>query len=187
MPRPLSICAITIALSAVLWPENALAIEGQHRLGLDPSLAMLKVDDKSTWSVGAGLALDYTYGINDQFQFIAEAGHAVVALHQNQDTPSSPRTRPATVTHATAGIGYVIDIIRWVPTIGILVGAYRFGGGTLDGALYLPGLELTAGVDYQLSREWAVGLAAREALFLTSSNYPFYITGMLRIVYSWGF
>ena len=149
---------------------------------------MLKVGDKSTWSVGAGLALDYTYGIDDQFNLMVEAGHSVVALDQNQDTQTTPRTRPATVTHAAAGIGYVIDIIRWVPTIGVLVGGYRLGGGNLDGALYLPGVELAAGIDYQFSRQWSAGIGFRETLFITKmSDYPSYITMLFRVGYSWGY
>jgi hypothetical protein len=167
---------------------EALAIERQHHFGLNPTLAMLKVGDKSTVSVGAGLGLHYTYGINDQFNFMAEMNGSIVALNQEQDTSTTPRTRPAQVGHATAGIGYVIDVLRLVPYIGVLVGGYSLTGGTLDNPLLLPGVELALGLDYQLSRHWAIGLAGRQHLLLTKiSTYPSYTTLMLRFEYMWGF
>ena len=95
---------------------------------------MLKVDDKSTLSTGAGIGAHYTYGIDDQFNFMAELNASIVAADQKQDTPTSPHTRPAEVDHALAGVGYVIDVLRWVPYFGVLAGGYRLSGGTLDNA-----------------------------------------------------
>ena len=69
--------AVVCALSASA--REAHAIERQHHLGLDPSLSMLKVDDKSSISTGAGLGAHYTYGISDQFNFMAELNGAIVA------------------------------------------------------------------------------------------------------------
>jgi hypothetical protein len=168
--------------------REAAALEHQHHLGLDPSLALLKVGDKSSVSVGGGLGAHYTYGINDQFNFMAEVNGAIVATDQQQDTPTTPRTRPSSIGYASAGVGYVIDIIQYVPYIGLLAGGYQLSGGTLDSALYLPGLELAVGVDYQLSRSWAIGVAGRQHLLFTEvSTYPSYTTLMLRFEYMWGF
>ena len=168
--------------------REAAAIERQHHLGLDPSLAMLKVGDKSSVSAGVGIGAHYTYGINDQFNFMAEINGSVVAANQQQDSPETPRTRPAEVGYASAGVGYVIDILRWVPYIGLLAGGYRLSGGTLEKALLLPGLELAVGLDYQLSRHWAVGLAGRQHLMFTeASTYPSYTNVLLRLEYMWGF
>jgi len=176
-------CCVIVAAT-----REAAAIERQHHLGLDPSLAMLKVGDKSSVSAGVGIGAHYTYGINDQFNFMAEINGAVVAANQQQDTPETPRTRPAEVGYASAGVGYVIDILRWVPYIGLLAGGYRLSGGTLEKALLLPGLELAVGLDYQLSRHWAVGLAGRQHLMFTeASTYPSYTTVLLRLEYMWGF
>jgi len=144
-----------VAVSAA--PGEARAIERQHHFGLDPSLSMLKVDDKPTLSTGFGIGAHYTYGIDDQFNFMAEANGSIVAADQKQDTPTSPHTRPAQVMHALAGVGYVIDVLRWVPYFGVLAGGYRLSGGTLDDALYIFGGAVQLGLDYQLSRQWAIG------------------------------
>ena len=85
------------------------------------------VDDKSTASVGAGLALHYTYGINDTFNVMVEASSSSVAREQFQDTPETPRTRPAGIDHGAFGVGYVIDILQWVPYICVLAGRVHVG------------------------------------------------------------
>jgi len=175
-----------LALSAA--PREARAIERQHHFGLDPSLSMLKVDDKPTLSTGAGLGAHYTYGIDDQFNFMAELNASIVAADQKQDTPASPHTRPASVAHALAGVGYVIDVLRWVPYFGILAGGYRLAGGTLDSALLVFGGAAQLGLDYQLSRHWAIGAAGQQHFLLTKmSTYPSYTTVMLRFEYMWGY
>jgi outer membrane protein W len=187
MTRRIAFAAAAVML-VVAAARDAGAVENQHHVGLGPQLAILKVDDKSTLSIGGGLALHYTYGLNDQLNVMAELGGAIVAAHQKQDAPDSPHTRPAEIDHLAAGIGYVIDVIRYVPYIGILASGYRVSGGTIDKALVIPGVELAVGLDYQLSRSWAVGLAARQHMLLTKlSTYPTYTTGLLRVEYMWGF
>jgi len=181
----LAAAAAAVVLAA---SRDASAIERQHHVGGGPSVDILSIDDKSTLDVGAGFGLHYTYGLNDQFNFMAEAAGAIVAANQKQDTPTSPRTRPAEIDRATVGIGYVVDIVRWVPTIGVLVGGYRLSGGTIDGSLFLPGAEIAVGIDYQLSRQWAIGLGVRQHMLLTKmSMYPSYTSGLLRLEYMWGY
>ena len=179
----LSIIAVATAICT-----DAHAIERQHHIGLDPTLAMLKVDDKPTVSIGGGLGLHYTYGINDQFNFMAELNGSVVATDEEVETPTTPLTRPTNVAHATAGVGYVIDILQFVPYLGLLVGGYRLAGGTLQDPLILPGAEIALGLDYQLSRHWAIGLGLRQHLLFTKlSTYPSYSTLLLRFEYMWGY
>jgi hypothetical protein len=177
-----------VALAGIAVPREAAAVEHQHHIGLDPSLAMLKVDDKSSLSVGAGLGVHYTYGISDQFNFMAEVNASIVAAKQQQDMPTSPHTRPAEVDDALVGVGYVIDVLQWVPYFGVLAGGYRLAGGTLDNALVVFGGAAELGLDYQLSRHWAVGAAGQQHFLLTKmSTYPSYTTVMLRFEYMWGF
>ncbi len=176
---------LTLRLSTA---GEAKAIERQHHVGLGPSLGVLAIDAKSTASVGAGLGLHYVYGLTDQWNVMVELGSAIVAADQGQDTLESPRNRPAGVDHASAGVGYVIDVLRWVPYIGLLGGGYRLSGGTLPDPLLLPGAAIAIGLDYQLSRHWAVGVAVREHfLFTKLSTYPSYTTALLRLEYMWGF
>ena len=185
MKRTLAACA---AFAAFAIAHDAAAVENQHHIGLGPSLAILKIDDKSTVDVGAGLGLHYTYGLNDQINLMAEASSAIVAAKQGQDEPTSPKTRPSEVDHVAFGVGYVIDVIRWVPYIGALGSIYRLSGGTLEKSLFIPGIELGVGIDYQLNRNWAIGLAGRQHMLLTKlSTYPTYTTALLRVEYMWGF
>ena len=178
--------AVVCALSASA--REAHAIERQHHLGLDPSLSMLKVDDKSSISTGAGLGAHYTYGISDQFNFMADLNASIVAASEKLEDPTTPHTRPTQVAHALAGVGYVIDVLQWVPYFGVLAGGYRLAGGTLDNALFIFGGAAQLGLDYQLSRHWALGVAGQQHFLLTKmSTYPSYTTVMLRFEYMWGF
>jgi hypothetical protein len=166
----------------------AEAIEQQHHLGLAPTMGILSIDDKSTPSVGLGGALHYAYGLSDQWNFTLSASSVVVAADQKQDFPTSPHTRPAAVHQAGVGVSYVIDILRWVPWIGIEGGACLLTGGTLDGSLVVPDISAGAGLDYQISRTIAVGLAGREHLMFSKlDTYPVYLTGMLRFEVMWGY
>ena len=101
---------------------------------------------------------------------------------------TTPHTRPTQIAHALVGVGYVIDILRWVPYFGILAGGYRLAGGTLDNQLVVIGGAVQVGLDYQLSRQWAVGGAAQQHFLVTKmSDYPSYTTLMLRFEYMWGY
>ncbi len=149
---------------------------------------MLQVRDKSTASTGAGGALHYTYGLSDQFNLSLEASSVVVALNQQQDGPDSPRNRPASVDHAALGVGYVLDILRWVPYAAVYAGAYRIAGGTMPSVVVAPGVTVGLGLDYQLTRHFAIGVAGRQHFMLTQlENYPSYTTVLLRTELMWGY
>lgn len=178
---------LLLVAAALLVPSTASAIERQHHVGVGGQLAILSIEDKSTASVGGGLSLHYTYGIDDTFNLMVEASSSSVAREQFQDTPETPRTRPAGVDHAAFGVGYVIDVLQWVPYICLLGGGYRVYEGTLPEELYLPGLSFGAGLDYQLSRSIAIGVAVREHLMISKlKTYPTYTTVLLRAEYMWG-
>ena len=181
------LCLLSLLAIAIV-PRGAAALEHQSHLGLDPSLSILKVDDKSTVSVGAGIGAHYTYGINDQFNIIGEFNFSRVANNQQQDAPDSPHTRPADVSHLSAGVGYVIDVLRFVPYIGVTIGPYLLSGGTLDKNLWLPAVSGMIGLDYQLNRSFAVGIAGEQHIFFSDmSTYPSYTNVTLKAEYMWGF
>lgn len=180
--------AALAALVALLVPRDAAAIEQQHHIGIAPALGVLSIDDKSTSSTGLGGALHYAYGLSDQWNLTLGASSIVVAADQKQDFPTSPRTRPSTVHQAAVGASYVIDILRWVPWIGIDGGVCVLAGGTLDRSIVVPELSVGLGLDYQLSRTFAVGLAGREHLLISKlDTYPSYLTAMLRFEVMWGY
>lgn len=188
--KPARLVASALVASAALAASArpARAVERQHHLGLAPHLGILAVRDKSTPSVGAGLALHYAYGLDDQWNLLVEGGHTVVALDQQQDRPDAPRNRPAWLSHAGVGIGYVLDVIRWVPYFGVLGNAYWVGGGTLETNRVEAGAALALGLDYQLGRHLAVGVAARQHFLLSNAAaWPSFTTVGARLEWMWGY
>ena len=183
-----SLAAGVVVAALCAAPREAHAIERQHHFGLDPTLALLKVDDKSSMSTAVGLGAHYTYGLNDQFNFMAELNASFMVQGEKLETPVTPRTRPTQIDHALVGVGYVLDVLRWVPYFGILAGGYRLAGGTLDEQLIVIGGAVQLGLDYQLSRQWAIGAAGQQHFLVTQmSTYPSYTTVMLRFEYMWGY
>lgn len=182
------VTALAFAAGLVFSSGSAHAIERQHHLGLAPAFGMLTVANKSTLSVGGGGAIHYAYGLTDQWNLSVEASSVIVAANQKQDFATAPRNRPATVDHLGLGLGYVIDILRWVPYLNAHGGLYRVAGGTLPDPLWIPGVSLGLGLDYQINRHFAVGVALREHFMLTKlDDYASYTTGLLRFEYMWGY
>lgn len=180
--------AFATVVGSISAPARAEAFERQHHIGLSPTLAMLSVKDKSTMSIGGGGQLHYAYGLTDQFNVTAEAGYAVVAANQQQDSDLAPRNRPASIAHAGVGASYVIDITQWVPYFGLQVGGYELTGGTLPDPLFILGASVSLGLDYQVTRNFAVGVGARQHFLLTKlETYPSYTTGLLRFELMWGY
>jgi hypothetical protein len=99
---------------------------------------------------------------------------------------STPRTRPAGLADATVGVGYVLDVLRWVPYAGVLVGGYALTGGTIAGTKVLPGAGFALGLDYRLGRSWAVGFAFRQHFVTEPSTYPSFTQLFARFEYTWG-
>jgi hypothetical protein len=190
MRRWFSISSFCLSSSAVslLAPSPAHAIERQHHVGVAPAFGVLSINDKSTASAGFGGALHYAYGLSDQWNLTLDASSIIVAADQQQDFRTSPHTRPSAVHQAGAGVSYVIDILRWVPWVGIEGGACLLTRGTLDRSVVVPDISLGLGLDYQLTRTWAIGVTGREHLLLSKlDTYPSYLTAMLRVELMWGY
>jgi hypothetical protein len=177
-----------LLIATVLTTTPSRAVERQHHIGLGPAFGALYIREKSTASIGAGAAFHYSYGLTDQFNLGLEASSVIVAAEQRQDTPESPTNRPATVDHAALGLGYVLDILRWVPYGTITAGAYRIAGGTLPSAVVSPGVSIGLGLDYQFTRHFAMGVAGRQHLIVMKlDDYPSYTTLLLRTEWMWGY
>jgi hypothetical protein len=154
---------------------------------VDGGFTLLKIDDKSTADLGATFGIHYAYGLTDAFNLVAEAQHQIVALDQQLDNPTTPHTRPAFVTSGTVGAQYIFDVLRWVPYVGALAGPYFMGGGTIDNIKVLVGAQLEVGLDFQLTRNLAVGAAYHEHFMLTDmSTYPVFFNVLGRVEYVWG-
>jgi len=175
------------ALALAIAPRDARALEREHHLGLGGGLSILKVDDKSTHSIGPIFTLHYTYQITDAFRFMAEGSSAIVA---KDETPGQdvPRTRPTGVDTLGTGVGYVLDVLqKWAPYGGVMVSGSALTGGTLDKTLFTFGIQLAVGVEYMVTPHFALGFAIRQHLLLTEmKQYPSYYSGFFRAEIVWG-
>ncbi|MDP9150309.1 MAG: outer membrane beta-barrel protein [Myxococcota bacterium] len=182
--RPLA--AISAGTLAAACAADAGAVEREHHLGADVGAAVLVVHDKSTADAGGGAGAHWTYGLSDAFNLMAEGTWSLVALHETAQSRSTPKTRPASVTNLDLGVGYVFDVLRWVPYAGLLLGSYVFSGGTIQSARILPGAALALGLDYRVDRSWTAGVALRQHVFTDASTYPSYTQVLARFEYTWG-
>jgi opacity protein-like surface antigen len=160
--------AAAIVTAALACAPSASAFERQWHAGADVGMATLFSGDGSTGIAGGA---HLAYGLTDAFNAMLEAD---VSRH-----PSLGQT----VYSAGIGAGYTIDVIRWVPYVGVLAGGYRFVGPPSSSAF---GVQLAAGLDYQFSRNLAAGLQFRFHELLTGDTNS-YTTTLLRIEYLWGF
>jgi hypothetical protein len=175
--------AAALGSALFLLPAAARAVEKEHHLGLTLGPSVLVISDKT--SSGAGAGLTYSYGVTDAFNFIAEGGSSLLSVGDVDD--KTPHTHPKTLTNAAVGASYVLDILRWVPYGGLLVGGYVLDGGTMDKALVIPGAQLALGLDYKFNFTWSAGVGYRQHLFFSQvTNYPSYSTFFLRVEYAWG-
>jgi hypothetical protein len=150
---------------------------------VDVGLSVLTIADKATPDVGAGFGIHYGYGITDQFNLVLELQYAVLALDV---FPTDPPTHPATMWNADVGLTYLLDVMRWVPYFGGLLGGYWMNGGTV-GSLILPGADLVAGLGYLVTPRWLVGFEASEHFLFTDMNlYTSYTTVFARTTFLWG-
>jgi hypothetical protein len=166
-----------------LAPRSAQATERQWRLGVDGTYGMAGLPETTTAGLGGGAHL--TYGLTDAFN-----------LRANADVTALPLPAPATLAwmwNTTVGAEYVFDILRWVPTIGLLagpVGLYRQGDGQvlLDRHDVYLGLEIPLGLGYQVIPEFTVGAEGRYRMLLVGTDVgPInYLSGHVRAEYVWG-
>lgn len=181
-----AVAALVVFAAAMAAGGRAGAVEREHQLGVDAGGSMLSIHDKSTPDVGSTLGLHYTYGLTDAFNLMAEGAWSLVAANQQLDHPDTPHTRPADVYNIDVGLGYVLDVLQWVPYGGILVGGYAMQGGTVDGVKLLPGAELALGLDYRFNRSWAAGVAFRQHFLSDVATYPSFTQAFARLEYTWG-
>ncbi len=180
-----------LALAMCLVPRPAEAFEHQHQLGIDGGLAFIAIDQTPSLSLGGGGGVHYTYGISDAFNLLVEGAFCAIALQGLPMGTMPTNNRPTMIENLGVGIGYTLDVLRWVPYFGVLGSAFSLHGGTVDDVRFAGGVTIAAGLDYQLSggpKHFAVGVAVRQHFMLSDfTNYPSYTQVFLRAEYVWGF
>ena len=174
-------------LSVSLAPPRAEAYERQWHAGL--GLGYAAVSSAGVKS-GFGGGLHLTYGLTDAFNLMLEVD---LTAHPKRDSF-------LLVPSASAGIGYVMDVLQWVPYIGLMGGAYDIWHqadpcDTPDPVTNLTvachaarfGASVPFGLDYQVSRSFAVGFGGRYHLLFGGSYPGHYLTLFGRAEILWGY
>ncbi len=175
----------TVLAAALFFAADAHAYERQHHLGIDGGVAFVSIDQKPTLSVGAGGGIHYAYGLSDAFNLLVEGAFCGVAL---QEDAEPNHNRPTMIENVGAGVAYTLDVLRWVPYIGLMASGFSLHGGSVEGARFAVGATIAGGLDYQVTRHFALGLAVRQHFMLSDIvSYPSYTQIFLRAEYVWGF
>jgi len=190
-PSSLSRGGTALAAAAVVvgLASPARAVERENHLGVDLGGSALIVSDKSAPDIGPSFGAHWAYGLNDAFNLMVEAAWSLASA-TDRPGPKIPSTRPAWVANAQVGVGYVFDVLQWVPYAGLLIGGDALSGGTLDHATILPRVIIALGLDYRLEPNLTVGIALRQHVMpadvFESSTYPSFTQAYLRGEYTWG-
>jgi hypothetical protein len=134
---------------------------------------------------GFGTSLSLTYGLNDSLNII---GHVDMSAH--------PGTAPVLIGGGGVGMAYVLDVLRWVPWVGVTVGGYAVSArepciATDDAPCTTGrfGLSGQGGLDYQVNRTFSIGAGGRYGLMLfgNKNTADHVVSVFLRAQYIWGY
>jgi hypothetical protein len=170
----------------MLWTTPASAYERQWRVGGTFGYTALLTQGGDFHGFGGGVHLDY--GLTDALNLMVRA-----------DVFRYPKPELALLS-AGAGIGYVIDILEWVPYFGALAGPVD-GASTAGNCDEAPSgdvvpppchrvklaLQIPFGLDYLVTRRFAIGAAGRYQMHLFNGPLSHTIGGFLKVEYIWGF
>jgi len=175
-------------LSVVAFSPLAEAYERQWHVGGGLGYSLLlnggSVPTTATSLHGLGATLHGTYGLTDAFNLMVQVDGSI-----------APGPTPVLLAGGGAGIGYVIDVLRWVPWAGVMVGGYAVsafdpcgaaGETCTSGRL---GLSIPFGLDYQVSRSFTLGASGRYGVLLLGpkGGVDQMIGAYLRAEYVWGY
>lgn len=167
----------TFTLIGVTVPRTASAFERQWHLGAGIGFAA----PTRTYQTGGAVALHAAYGVSDMFDARIELRGSLHSKEGHADN---------TLLQSALGVAYKLDIIEWVPYLGVRAGYYLFGeslprelsgGETYSRSGGMIGTML--GVDYALSRSAAVGLEFGYDTLLPQGAV---FGAILRAEYRWG-
>lgn len=166
---------VLVAAFSLGIPMVARAESGESALSLTSSFASFTAMQSGEDRIGLGglVALDYQRGIGDTFWLRGAVGGGAFAAEG----------KPGYAATAAIGITYAIDILRYVPYVGIGLGAVCVGGGALEPQVR-PILELGIGLDVIESQNFSWGLDVRLSSFV--KDITFFSIGP-RVTWKWGY
>jgi hypothetical protein len=177
--------AAGVALAAATASTPSWAVEREQHVGVDLGGAMLVLGSTSKPDIGGSAGAHWTYGLSDAFNLMVEGSWSLLELG-TPEGKNLPKTLPSWAANADVGVAYVLDVLQWVPYVGVLGGGYAFSGGTIDGAKLLPGVAIALGLDYRVRPNLSLGVAVRQHIVSETQTYTSFSQALARIEYNWG-
>lgn len=156
---PISFVLSTLALA--LAPSTSKALEGDWTAGAAPEAILLPAAD----IYGAGASIFARYAILDSLELGASAGF--YGAQQTKDK------RALGLYNIRLGANYVLDVLQWVPWVGIYISSI-FSEDThkkwhKDG--HGMGIDFDIGIQYRGIRQFGIGLYFSYHLVFTDTDY----------------
>ncbi len=172
--------SLAAGLAAIFAAGPLQASEGQWRLGAAAGGALWTAD---AYQIGPAVGLHTGYAVSDMFDVLLQGSLSRHSL--DDDAAVAAEDDAAFMYSAVAGLSYKLDVIEWVPYAALMAGYYGVSQDPLGDSLRRHdfGIEIAVGLDYVLSRNWALGLQI-DGSWLTAGAVR--TSTLLRGEYRWG-
>ncbi len=183
-------CALLVAGGAA-WPaSDSWAYEHQWRVGGSFGYSLMNFGDESFHGFGGGAHM--TYGISDAFNLRVHSDVTGFDRRVFYDVTGVEITDPpsdwALVWNSGAGIEYVLDILQWVPYVGVTIGPVDVIDLEDESHQWHFGLTIPAGLGYQFTRDFTLGGEFSYRMLFGAEGDPLYaMTVQARAEYVWGY
>ena len=171
--------SLAFAVPMLALAPTARAAEGESSISVAASFAALLVDqgtggrsDEKTGQ-GALVGVAYQRGFGDSFWLRVGVGGGA----------ASSRDQVGSFWVGTVGLTYAVDILKYVPYVGLGAGVVAVAGGPFDTHVD-PVVDLAAGIEVQSSASFAYGIEARFDAVATKTTL---FTIGPRLVWKWGY
>jgi hypothetical protein len=162
---------VAVLVGAFLAEETqALASPGEQAISVSLNYATFRVPEHDP--NGSVLGFDYERGFTDVVWLRVTGGGG--AYYDDDFSYSG---------HATVGLTYSFDVLKYVPYANLGIGGIVLGGGGVETDVHAL-VELGLGVDILHSRTFSYGVQLRFESFLQETSF---FTGGVRATWRWGF
>jgi hypothetical protein len=167
--------ALALAVVSFGSAGPALAVEGETARSVSARFAALGLtqsgDDHD--GIGGGLLVDLQRALSDTLWLRGAVSGAVISIDGEAGGLGT----------ASFGLTWAVDVLKYVPYVGIGGGLLVAGGGALDAEVE-PFIELGVGLDVIVSTRFSYGLDARFSSFV--GNASVFLVGP-RVSWRWGY
>jgi hypothetical protein len=179
MRAPRYLCCALLVAGGTAWPaSDSWAYEHQWRVGGSFGYSLMNFGDEASHGFGGGAHL--TYGVSDAFN-----------LRIHSDVTAFDLTDPgdwALIWNSGAGFEYVVDILQWVPYLGVTIGPVDVIDLQDSSHQLHFGLTIPVGLGYQFTRDFTLGGEFSYRMLFGAEGDPLYaMTVMARAEYVWGY